>query len=688
MPFSADLQRALAHGLIDVGVLSALLALAAAGIARVAGVDPGARSRAWSAVAIVPAFVLAAALLGPLVTSSQGTVAPRTGAVMSVLLVDPLDTLQRGVTRSAAPAAAATAPRATAAGERRSSFPFGLLVLGVWFALAAFRTVQLGVSLLRAHCLVDGARAVVLEPVERDLAAARVAVRVSDEVGTPVAIGLTRRTVVLPARLAAQLPPLELRAVVLHEIAHLRRRDDWVYLLERFAAAVLWFDPFVHLAARASAGWRELACDAAAAREIGGRTCASALWRSAGALNASSARTPALALLSGGILVERVEALLRPAAISPRRALAATTALALFALSASAVAVVRAPAYGSPKASGLRPTGSMLTHRASFASVKLRDGRVLVAGGMIANQNFTPAAEIYDPARGLFEPTGSLAEGRVGLSGTMLADGRVLIAGGWTSHGVTASTELYDPATGRFTAGPPMHSPRAGHTATVLRDGSVLFTGGAYANNESTASAELYEPRGGTFTELAPMHAARAAHTATLLRDGRVLVAGGGDGPGALRSTELYDPATRRFAAGPAMNEARSKQGAELLADGSVLIVGGGADGGWASRLDTTERYDPVANRFVAGATMHVHRFKLLHSTARLANGDVLVAGGGEQVELYDAAQHRFRDVGAPMETARNLGAAVLLDDGSVLIAGGYASVNPLPTTDTALRYR
>src|SRR5665213_938758 len=172
MPFSADLQRALAHGLIDVGVLSALLALAAAGIARVAGVDPGARSRAWSAVAIVPAFVLAAALLGPLVTSSQGTVAPRTGAVMSVLLVDPLDTLQRGVTRSAAPAAAATAPRATAAGERRSSFPFGLLVLGVWFALAAFRTVQLGVSLLRAHCLVDGARAVVLEPVERDLAAA------------------------------------------------------------------------------------------------------------------------------------------------------------------------------------------------------------------------------------------------------------------------------------------------------------------------------------------------------------------------------------------------------------------------------------------------------------------------------------------------------------------------------------
>ena len=40
------------------------------------------------------------------------------------------------------------------------------------------------------------------------------------------------------------------------------------------------------------------------------------------------------------------------------------------------------------------------------------------------------------------------------------------------------------------------------------------------------------------------------------------------------------------------------------------------------------------------------------------------------------------------MENARNLGAAVALDDGSVLIAGGYANVNPLPTTETALRYR
>jgi beta-lactamase regulating signal transducer with metallopeptidase domain len=685
---SADVLRALAHGLIDAAAISAVLALVAALVARLPGIDAATRSRCWSAVAIVPLLAFAAALCQPLVAPQRDGTSHDAGTVTSVLLVDPLDALQRGAVPAAARASGAAATHAGAAGERPAPIPWIPFAVALWITIAAFRLAGVGLSLARAHRLARAAHDAEFAPVARDAAAARVALRVRDDIDMPVAIGVTQRTVILPAKIAALLPASELRAVVLHEIAHLRRRDDWVYLLERLAAAVLWFDPIVFVAIRASASSREIACDASAAREAGGRICASALWRSAGAISAAGARRSALALHSGGPLVERVEALLRPAATSPRRALAATLALALCASAASVVAVVRAPAYGSPGTQGLTPTGSMHTRRASFAFVKLRDGRVLVAGGMIANQNFTSAAEVYDPARGVFEPTGSMADGRVGLTGTLLGDGRVLVAGGWTSHGVTAATELYDPATGRFTAGAPMHSPRAGHTATTLRDGRVLIAGGAVANNVSGATAELYDPRSGAFSEVAPMHEPRASHTATLLADGRVLVAGGGDGPGSLSSTELFDPIARRFVAGPAMHEPRSKQGAQLLADGSVLIVGGGADGSWASRLDTTERYEPAANRFVPAATMHARRFKLIQSTTRLPNGDVLVAGGNERVELYETARDRFRLIDGTMENARNLGGAVLLDDGSVLIAGGYANVNPLPTTDTALRYR
>ncbi len=140
--------------------------------------------------------------------------------------------------------------------------------------------------------------------------------------------------------------------------------------------------------------------------------------------------------------------------------------------------------------------------------------------------------------------------------------------------------------------------------------------------------AEIYDPRTHAFANVTPMPQARVAHTATLLRDGRVLIAGGIDGSASFRSTLLFDPATRAFAAGPPMLEPRSTHSATWLGDGTVLIAGGGSDNSWRSRLDDAERYDPKTNRFVAAGTMHVHRFKIAQSTVRLANGDVLIAGG------------------------------------------------------------
>ena len=126
-----------------------------------------------------------------------------------------------------------------------------------------------------------------------------------------------------------------------------------------------------------------------------------------------------------------------------------------------------------------------------------------------------------------------------------------------------------------------------------------------------------------------------------------------------------------------------------LLADGTVLIAGGGSDNSWRSRLDDAERYD------AEGEPLRAPRARCTRTGSRsntpscgCPNGDVLVAGGGDRAEVYDAAHDRFQLIDGAMGNARNLGAAVLLDDGSVLIAGGYDSVDPLPTTDSAQRYR
>ena len=51
-------------------------------------------------------------------------------------------------------------------------------------------------------------------------------------------------------------------------------------------------------------------------------------------------------------------------------------------------------------------------------------------------------------ATGTFKPTGSLATGRHGHTATLLPNGKVLVAGGYVANNAnTATAELYDPAT-------------------------------------------------------------------------------------------------------------------------------------------------------------------------------------------------------------------------------------------------
>jgi beta-lactamase regulating signal transducer with metallopeptidase domain len=79
--------------------------------------------------------------------------------------------------------------------------------------------------------------------------------------GGPMLWGLIRPAVVLPAGLAERMPPDELRAVLVHEFAHLRRRDVlWGWLIALCEPAYF-FHPAFHLAKRRLVLEREMACD-------------------------------------------------------------------------------------------------------------------------------------------------------------------------------------------------------------------------------------------------------------------------------------------------------------------------------------------------------------------------------------------------------------------------------------------
>jgi hypothetical protein len=239
-----------------------------------------------------------------------------------------------------------------------------------------------------------------------------------------------------------------------------------------------------------------------------------------------------------------------------------------------------------------------------------------------------------------------------------------------------------------------MITPRTIHTATRLSDGRVLAAGGATVGSGATGAAELYDPATGTWSPAASMNLGRSRHVALLLAYGKVLVIGGRLANGAhTASAELYDPTTNTWTPTASMSVARDNFTATLLDDGRVLVTGGvGGDGSGTVIEKSAELYDPGVGQWAAAGKMAVRRFT--HAAVRLDDGRVLVAGGagpaGECVyfttsEIFSPSTGHWR-LADPMAVPRGFPALALLPDGRALAAGGLtmpADCVPSGPTDT-----
>jgi beta-lactamase regulating signal transducer with metallopeptidase domain len=89
----------------------------------------------------------------------------------------------------------------------------------------------------------------------------KVCVLVSARMEVPTAIGFYKPAIILPAWLLESTPAEELKYILLHELAHLRRRDDWTNLAQKILKALLFFLPSVWWIERRLSLDREMACD-------------------------------------------------------------------------------------------------------------------------------------------------------------------------------------------------------------------------------------------------------------------------------------------------------------------------------------------------------------------------------------------------------------------------------------------
>jgi beta-lactamase regulating signal transducer with metallopeptidase domain len=152
---------------------------------------------------------------------------------------------------------------------------WALYILGVWAVLAAWFLLGIGRGLwhlhvLRKSCVAVDARELdlrLLETLARGRSKRPITLCVSDQVQVPTAIGLVKPAVVIPNWVMQELSADELNLFVLHELAHLRRRDDWTNLVQKIVKALFFFHPAIWWIERRVSLEREIACDDAVLAE-------------------------------------------------------------------------------------------------------------------------------------------------------------------------------------------------------------------------------------------------------------------------------------------------------------------------------------------------------------------------------------------------------------------------------------
>jgi len=277
--------------------------------------------------------------------------------------------------------------------------------------------------------------------------------------------------------------------------------------------------------------------------------------------------------------------------------------------------------------------GSMTATRIDHTATLLPSGKVLVAGGLVMPfpSPSLASAELYDPASNRWSLAAPMIESRTRHTATLLRDGRVLVVGGLTislqGGGLFPSqltrAEIYDPTADRWSMTAPMGAHRLGQIATLLPGGRVLVAGGQDDSGTVLKSTEIYDATRDRWISAAPMAAARFGLVATPMADGDVLVAGGlGEEPNrlnlALTSAELYNPGTNQWVMVANMAEFHAPDTATALRNGMVLVVG-------AIGQSRPELYDPARDRWSrTGPTMDRYQ----HTATRLPDGKVLIVGG------------------------------------------------------------
>ncbi len=229
-------------------------------------------------------------------------------------------------------------------GDARAGFgpaALPLLAGAVWAAGTLFLTVRFLRRRARVAAEVAAAPACEEPAIRAALAAARERIGLDREVGlrespaveSPAVWGIRRPVLLLPLGLAARLTAAELEAVLLHELEHVRRRDNLAALVQGALGCLFWFHPLVWWLRRRLLAERERACDdrvveLGAEPRLYARSLLKVLHLGAGQAATAFGVTSAATASDLRRRIEAITAPRRPARLTPVRRGALTAAVA------------------------------------------------------------------------------------------------------------------------------------------------------------------------------------------------------------------------------------------------------------------------------------------------------------------------------------------------------------------------
>jgi TonB family protein len=253
-----------------------------------------------------------------------------------VTMTRALDEPAAGATRPGAAAAAALdgaaislpAPRAGHASVPHATSLLPAVVL-VWLSGVAFLTVNLTAAWMRARRLRRTAQPVGAEwRAQLDRIAERLRLRspitlsASTAIEVPTLVGWIRPAILLPGSVLTGLTPTQLDAILTHELAHVRRHDYLVNVLQSAIETLLFYHPAVWWVSRRVRLERELCCDDVVVATCGDRVTYA---RALASLEELRGREPAIALAAtGGPLLARIRRILSPGSVDVSRSSAWT----------------------------------------------------------------------------------------------------------------------------------------------------------------------------------------------------------------------------------------------------------------------------------------------------------------------------------------------------------------------------